>query len=83
MNILMLLEVPFPPDIRVQKEAGALIDAGHNVSLLCPLRDGESNFEEFQKIAIYRFNTEITDNYFRKKISLGYRALTFRIMRWA
>ncbi len=35
MRMLMLLEAPFPPDIRVENEAIALIEAGHEVHLLC------------------------------------------------
>ena len=34
-KILMLLEHPFPPDIRVEKEARALLNAGFNLSLVC------------------------------------------------
>jgi glycosyltransferase involved in cell wall biosynthesis len=79
----MLLEVPFPTDIRIQKEADALINAGHNVTLLCPSRDGESKFEEFKDIVIYRFNGEDPGAYFRRKIALGYRALTFRNLLWS
>ena len=35
MRILMLLEERFPPDIRVENEAASLLDAGHEVHLLC------------------------------------------------
>jgi glycosyltransferase involved in cell wall biosynthesis len=35
LRILMLLEKPFPPDIRVENEAASLLDAGHDVHLLC------------------------------------------------
>lgn len=37
MNILMVLSnyQPFPPDIRVEKEAQALIDAGFDLTVLC------------------------------------------------
>lgn len=34
-KILMLLEASFPPDIRVEKEAKALLEAGFDLSLLC------------------------------------------------
>jgi glycosyltransferase involved in cell wall biosynthesis len=34
-KILMLLEHSFPPDIRVEKEAKALLNAGFNLSLVC------------------------------------------------
>lgn len=39
-KILMLLESSFPPDIRVEKEAKSLLEAGFELSLLCA---GESN----------------------------------------
>ena len=35
MRILMLLEKRFPPDIRVENEAASLLEAGHEVHLLC------------------------------------------------
>ena len=42
MNICMVLaDSDFPPDIRVEKEARALISAGHRVFLFC-VRTGES-----------------------------------------
>lgn len=38
MNILMCLANPFPPDIRVEKEARALAQAGHTVFVLSPYK---------------------------------------------
>ena len=35
MKILMVLENQFPDDERVEKEALSLIEAGHEVHLLC------------------------------------------------
>jgi len=35
MDILMLLEDTYPTDIRVRKEAHTLLEAGHDVTLLC------------------------------------------------
>ena len=37
----MLLEARFPPDIRVENEAASLLDAGHEVHLLCTEDDRE------------------------------------------
>ena len=45
MHVCMLLEYPYPTDIRVEKEARALTDAGHEVTLLC-LHDDEERSEE-------------------------------------
>ena len=36
MQICMLLTVSFPPDIRVEKEGRALVEAGHDVTVLSP-----------------------------------------------
>lgn len=35
MHVCMVLPDPYPPDVRVAKEARALLAAGHEVSLLC------------------------------------------------
>jgi glycosyltransferase involved in cell wall biosynthesis len=40
MKILMCLGSPFPPDIRVEKEARALAQAGHKVFVLTPYKKG-------------------------------------------
>jgi glycosyltransferase involved in cell wall biosynthesis len=50
-KILMLLEHPFPPDIRVEKEAKALLEAGFNLSLVCA--DGK-NIDNWNGMEIYR-----------------------------
>lgn len=49
MVILMILEGEFPPDIRVENEISALIDAGHEVHLACTTRKnlpGEDRLNE-------------------------------------
>jgi glycosyltransferase involved in cell wall biosynthesis len=78
----MLLENPFPTDIRVQKEADALINAGHDVILLCPLREGEKRRDFFQDIQIIRFNGQYPTDFLKRKFLLGYQALTFRNLMW-
>lgn len=50
-KILMLLEHPFPPDIRVEKEAKALLQAGFNLSLVCA--DGK-DVDNWSGMKIYR-----------------------------
>lgn len=56
MNIGMILEHPYPEDIRVTKEAAALTQAAHDVHLLCPVRDGtESLSEATEHLTIHRF----------------------------
>ena len=50
-KILMLLEHPFPPDIRVEKEAKALLSAGFDLSLVCA--DG-NDIDNWNGMKIYR-----------------------------
>ena len=52
----MILDKNFPPDIRVEKEAKALIDAGHKVHLLVFMRRHEKGEpeEEIKGIKIHR-----------------------------
>ncbi len=54
----MLLAGRFPPDIRVEKEARALLGAGHELHLLCFGRATEqaSGNEVWEGIAIHRIN---------------------------
>ena len=54
MNICMLLEAEYPPDIRVRKEARALLDAGYDVTLLCHLGDIEPTFETVEGVDVHR-----------------------------
>ena len=55
MRILMSLSNHyFPPDIRVLYEARTLIEAGHEVSLLCKNRQGGSSEEIVDGIKVFR-----------------------------
>ncbi len=56
MNICMLLDKPFPPDIRVEKEAKALIASGHNVVLVSILKPGQSAVETISGIKNIRLD---------------------------
>jgi glycosyltransferase involved in cell wall biosynthesis len=56
MTIGMLLNAPYPSDVRVKKEADALLAAGHMVHLLCARRPDEKETETFQGIHIQRIN---------------------------
>ncbi len=56
MTVLMLLEHPFPPDIRVEKEGRVLREAGYEVMLLCPAREGEPEEEVVGGIKVFRFD---------------------------
>jgi glycosyltransferase involved in cell wall biosynthesis len=57
MKILILVEnLPSPFDRRVWQEAGALRDAGHTVTIICPTGKGyDARYEEIDGIAIHRY----------------------------
>ena len=56
MRILMVLDAPFPPDIRVEKEAHSLIDAGHEVHLACYAHARETpTYERMAGLHVHRF----------------------------
>lgn len=54
MKILMVLEVDFPPDDRVEKEAISLIEKGHEVDIACYTRTGKPTKENYKGIGIIR-----------------------------
>lgn len=56
LRVLIIVEnLPAPFDRRVWQEAGALRDAGHSVSIICPTGRGhEARFEEIEGIRIHR-----------------------------
>jgi glycosyltransferase involved in cell wall biosynthesis len=51
----MFLERYFPPDIRVEKEARALLKAGHEIFLVCANKDNDLIEKEFQGIKVIYF----------------------------
>jgi len=56
MKICMVLANHFPPDIRVEKEARALITAGHEIHLVCMTKDGEPAESDYKGMKIHRVN---------------------------
>jgi glycosyltransferase involved in cell wall biosynthesis len=56
LRVLIIVEnLPLPFDRRVWQEANTLQDAGHQVSIICPIGKGyEKRYEEINGIAIYR-----------------------------
>lgn len=80
MNICMVLaNVDFPPDIRVEKEARSLISAGHRVFLLCLRREGRPSASVWNGIAIRRIAP--LPFFIRKLNSLFFLLLT-RDLQW-
>jgi glycosyltransferase involved in cell wall biosynthesis len=55
----MVLDQPFPPDARVEREAMALADAGYEVHLLCALRPEDKLTDEaYRGFYIHRVNPD-------------------------
>lgn len=52
----MLLNAPYPSDIRVKKESDALIHAGYNIFLLCLRRSDEKYNEDVGGIKVIRID---------------------------
>ena len=71
-HVVMLLSNPFRPDPRVHKEAGSLIEAGYEVSIIAWDRDmGSPSEEVIDGIHIYRFGpVSGYDSFFNHLINL-------------
>lgn len=54
MRIGMLLNAGYPEDIRITKEAKSIVEAGHEVFLLCARRQGEKTHETVNNIKVTR-----------------------------
>lgn len=54
----MVLDAPYPPDIRVRKEAASLVNAGHDVTLLCICEQGQPQREMIDSIDVVRLSLE-------------------------
>lgn len=57
----MILNAHYPHDIRVDKEAKALIDAGFKVHLLCSKRDSEPPYENLNGLHVHRIKVGTTN----------------------
>jgi glycosyltransferase involved in cell wall biosynthesis len=54
MKILMILASSFPPDSRVEKEAISLAEEGHEVHILCYLKQGQKKTEHTKHYKVHR-----------------------------
>jgi len=55
-RILMLLEnLPFPQDVRVRREACALVNAGYRVTVICPAAKGQPFQEMVNGVHVCRY----------------------------
>lgn len=55
-KILMMLNAPYPADIRVKKETSALLQAGYEIFLLCLRRKNEAIVDEADGIKLIRID---------------------------
>lgn len=76
MNVVMLLDNCFDPDVRVYKEASYLIEKGNNVEILC--LDKKNKYidkpnEVYEKIKVTRFfsRTEKTTKFLEKHVCIA------------
>lgn len=54
MNLCLIVQNPYPKDVRVRKEAMALRSRGHNVSVIALRDPNEAKYEVVDNIKIYR-----------------------------
>jgi glycosyltransferase involved in cell wall biosynthesis len=55
-RVLMLLEnLPFPQDVRVRREAHALVNAGYRVTVICPAANGQPFQERLNGVQVCRY----------------------------
>ncbi|HKS28045.1 MAG TPA: glycosyltransferase family 4 protein [Pyrinomonadaceae bacterium] len=77
----MVLETPFPPDIRVEKEMRALRAGGYSVTLLCGHKEGQPLEEEYEGFRIVRFKEPVGGT-LHKAASLLHHWATARKRAW-
>jgi glycosyltransferase involved in cell wall biosynthesis len=77
-RILMLLEnLPFPQDVRVRREAAALVQAGYRVTVICPASKEQPFQEELNGVQVYRYPAPLSANGFiGYVVEYGYSMIT-------
>jgi glycosyltransferase involved in cell wall biosynthesis len=85
----MILDQPFPPDARVEREAVALVQAGYEVHILCPLTPQHPEPEAYYRgIYVHRVNPDevTTGGFFNLRYQGWFRNLVQRVFaidpRW-
>jgi len=79
-NIGMVLQSDFPPDIRVEKEAKALLEAGYNVFILAEQHKGQKREEVVKGARVRR--VKITTKYSYKKLQSLRFYFAFKSSLW-
>ena len=82
MRIGMILEAPFPPDIRVEKEIRALESLGHDLALLCIKVAHQPAEGRLGKTRISRFQPAAQLNRIGERFAILYRWVTGRNRVW-
>ncbi|MHA1381239.1 MAG: glycosyltransferase family 4 protein [Candidatus Helarchaeota archaeon] len=80
MNIGMILNKKFPPDIRVEKEARALVKGGFNVCLLCERKKGQPIRERLNGLKIHRGPN--ISGFIKRKVDFWLTHFTFINLFW-
>ena len=55
-NVCMIAYSNLPSDVRIKREAEALIEKGYSVDVICLTGDNESDYEIYNGVNIYRLN---------------------------
>lgn len=76
MNLGMILNAPYPADMRVKKETDALISAGFKIHLLCLRRSEEKYTDEINHIHITRIDAG--KNNYQLALRDAWMSVTFR-----
>ena len=80
MKICMVLDSYFPPDIRVEKEARALIRAGHEIYLLSLGKEGKPFIENFNGINVIRISPP--ESFLDRLLNFAYFTIFFDSPFW-
>ena len=72
----MILDAPFPPDVRVEKEALSLITKGHELFLFCLDYEGQEQIEVYKGINLRRYQAT------NLEYKLSALAYTFPFYTW-
>ncbi len=83
-HILMILENgSFPEDTRVRQEAVALVEAGFNVTVVCPTGELSSKHDVVNGVRVYRYPKPVEiPGVFGYAVEFGYSLLIAFVYSW-
>ena len=79
MNIGMILEYPYPFDIRIRKESDALLKAGYKVFLMARNKGDQPEFEVVDGITVFRYHYHETKYMGGRSVQFVF---TFKDRQW-